>query len=489
MRPITTLSRWRESARLTCEPDFCNLPSHSAPRPCDCLRDEKAILERAAVWKKPPSRSVALVVRASRGSAEVKGIMITPQPRRSLDGLHIPPWPHEERLMMKLDRSADRQERFVKARIAVARFRRFSSTRWGSVFSFLFVLGASRILILSQMWFEAFQSHRWAEGWMDRWHQQFTEEQKHQMETNYQRFKMIRLKVRTTRTNTCDSTEHCWASCCSLSETVRCHCVMSLRDVTVWRHCVLSWVALSTVSMVLKLWQVKCVSSVLKMSFICSSVAVTPVSRTEQNLGLGSGSLLLSPCCVFIDALTCLSSCLCFSTARDVFMFHVRHDELLRTFRFSPTAACLQTNSVEFSPTVWTCSTESVQEEDGLWLTVLEMVGSLVRDEESLLRDRRSQQVMSPPSLLELRLGSVGLAGTTRSAGLCGSAGVAAGPRAWKTQSVSEAVLDACVEGFHMESVFIHFCVNLHGGISSEWNVTTCLVTSCDRLSLSIHPL
>lgn len=84
-------SRWRESSRLTCEPDFCNLASHSAPLPCDCLRDEKAILERAAVWKKPPSCGVALVVRASRGSAEVKGIMITPQPRRSLDGLHIPP--------------------------------------------------------------------------------------------------------------------------------------------------------------------------------------------------------------------------------------------------------------------------------------------------------------------------------------------------------------------------------------------------------------
>lgn len=58
---------------------------------------------------------------------------------------------------------------------------------------------------------------------------------------------------------------------------------------------------------------------------------------------------------------------------------------------------------------------------------------SLLRDKESLLRDRRSQQVMSPPSLLELRLGSVGLTGTTRSAGLCGSAGLTAGPRDWKT--------------------------------------------------------
>lgn len=71
----------------------------------------------------------------------------------------------EETPMMKLDRCADRQERFVKTRIAVVRFSRFSSTRWRSVFLFLFVLRASRILILYQMWFEAFltpeiESHR-----------------------------------------------------------------------------------------------------------------------------------------------------------------------------------------------------------------------------------------------------------------------------------------------------------------------------------------
>ncbi len=35
--------------------------------------------------------SVALVVEASEGSREVKGIMITLQPRRSFAGLHIPP--------------------------------------------------------------------------------------------------------------------------------------------------------------------------------------------------------------------------------------------------------------------------------------------------------------------------------------------------------------------------------------------------------------
>ena len=60
-------------------------------------------------------------------------------------------------------------------------------------------------------------------------------------------------------------------------------------------------------------------------------------------------------------------------------------------------------------------------------LTALETVGSLARD--TSLRDRRSLQVMSPPSL-ELTLGFVGGTGSSTSAGLCaGSTGLPAGPR------------------------------------------------------------
>lgn len=51
-------------------------------------------------------------------------------------------------------------------------------------------------------------------------------------------------------------------------------------------------------------------------------------------------------------------------------------------------------------------------------LTVLEIVASLARDKESLLRDSRSAHVMSAPSLLGLKLGSEGIAEIIRSAGL-----------------------------------------------------------------------
>ena len=62
-------------------------------------------------------------------------------------------------------------------------------------------------------------------------------------------------------------------------------------------------------------------------------------------------------------------------------------------------------------------------------LTLLETVGSLAREKESLLGDRRSQQVMSPPSLQELRLVPLRSAGITRSAGLPALRGAAAGRR------------------------------------------------------------
>lgn len=83
-----------------------------------------------------PFCGVALVVAASRGSPEVKGIMITLQPRRSFSGLRIPPgWPlHEERpfwLLMKLDGTW----MFCYERsVAVVQFRRFILTRWRSFF-------------------------------------------------------------------------------------------------------------------------------------------------------------------------------------------------------------------------------------------------------------------------------------------------------------------------------------------------------------------
>lgn len=51
-------------------------------------------------------------------------------------------------------------------------------------------------------------------------------------------------------------------------------------------------------------------------------------------------------------------------------------------------------------------------------LTVLEIVASLARDKESLLRDSRSEHAMSAPSLLGLKLGSEGMAEIVRSAGL-----------------------------------------------------------------------
>ncbi|CAL8374722.1 unnamed protein product [Arctogadus glacialis] len=60
-------------------------------------------------------------------------------------------------------------------------------------------------------------------------------------------------------------------------------------------------------------------------------------------------------------------------------------------------------------------------------LTLPEAVASLVIDKESLLRDRRSEQAMSPPSLeLELGLGSPGTyppAGRGRTVGLVGPRG------------------------------------------------------------------
>lgn len=55
-------------------PALCNLPSHSALPQRDCSRNEKPF------WsgRRRLLCRVALVVRASQGSSEVKRIMITP---------------------------------------------------------------------------------------------------------------------------------------------------------------------------------------------------------------------------------------------------------------------------------------------------------------------------------------------------------------------------------------------------------------------------
>lgn len=66
MRAITTAAFWRKSSHLTPgTPALCNLPSHSALPQCDCSRNEKAILERAApsvVSRGPRCQSLAGVI-------------------------------------------------------------------------------------------------------------------------------------------------------------------------------------------------------------------------------------------------------------------------------------------------------------------------------------------------------------------------------------------------------------------------------------------
>lgn len=63
MRAITAAAFWRKSSHLTPgTPALCNLPSHLAPPPRDCSRNEKAILEQAApsvVWCGPRCQSLA----------------------------------------------------------------------------------------------------------------------------------------------------------------------------------------------------------------------------------------------------------------------------------------------------------------------------------------------------------------------------------------------------------------------------------------------
>lgn len=176
---------------------FCLTPGTSPSVICPLIHGRCCVI----VWemKKPfwskrrfeRSRlfcSVAPVVEASPGSPEVKGIMITLQPRRSFDGLHIPPlpWPlHEESpfwLMMKLDRSADEHECFVKRGVSL--LFRFILTRWRSSFLFFLLesfsdswqgfLDSCGKCGLKHFFTPEIESHRWARG-LDgqaRWHQQ-----------------------------------------------------------------------------------------------------------------------------------------------------------------------------------------------------------------------------------------------------------------------------------------------------------------------------
>lgn len=171
---------WRKSTYLTPgTPGLCNLPSHSQQLLYDCLRNEKAILERAAVWKETPvlqrGPRCQSLGGVTRGQGNYDYATASPLIRLAPNS---PEWPLDKGtplwLMMKLDSSAEEHECFVKRGVSLLFSSGGSSWQDGGHSSFFFFYFFSESftdflqVCVAQMWNQIFFTGEFGEDGEDK---------------------------------------------------------------------------------------------------------------------------------------------------------------------------------------------------------------------------------------------------------------------------------------------------------------------------------